>query len=101
MHIVVNHLTLQDTVDWSKLETSVEQFQASLSRERLEFRGASLVREGENEAMFLVLFQDLESLNDISRNIAAPWFTEHVKPYLAGPVDRHVGEIVAGDLTER
>ena len=100
MHIVVNHLTIQDTVDWSKLGAAVEQFQAGVSGKHPGFLGVSLVREGENKAILLVLFQDLESLNDFSRNIAAPWFTEHVKPYLAGPVDRHVGEIVAGDLTE-
>lgn len=98
MHIVVNHFTLKDAVDWTKLTTAVEQFQANLSAQRSEFRGVSLVRVSENKAIFLVLFDDLDSLNDISRNIAAPWFTEHFKPFLAGPVERHVGEIVAGAM---
>ena len=98
MHIVVNHLALQSNVDWTRLETAVEQFQASLSKQRPEFHSVNLVRVSENEAIFLVLFEDLDSLNDISRNIAAPWFAEHFKPVLAGPVERHVGEVVAGAI---
>jgi len=98
MHIVVNHFTLQDTVDWTRLEAAVEQFQSDLSARRPEFHGVSLVRVSGNSAIFLVLFDDLDSLNDISRNIAAPWFTEHFKPFVAGPVERHVGEIVAGAM---
>lgn len=98
MHIVVNHFTLQDTVDWAALEAAVEQFQSSVSRQRPEFHGVSLVRVSANKAIFLVLFEDLDSLNDISKNIAAPWFTEHFKPLLAGPVERHVGEVVAGAM---
>ncbi len=96
MHIVVNRFTFIAGADWSKLQEAVDEFQAQVSAQRPEFHGVSLVREGENDAIFLVLFDDLESLNDISRNIAAPWFAEHFKPLLAGPVDRHVGEIVAG-----
>jgi len=98
MHIVVNRFTLAAGADWPKLEAAVDTFQVRVSAQRPEFRGVSLVREGGNEAIFLVLVDDLESLNEISRNIAAPWFAEHFKPYLAAPVDRHVGEIVAGAL---
>lgn len=98
MHIVVNHFTLQDGVDWSALEAAVEDLQARVSRDLPAFRGVSLVRVSGGRAIFLVRFADLESLNDISRNVAAPWFAEHFKPFLAGPVERQVGEIVAGDL---
>ena len=100
MHIVVNHLTLQDSVDWVNLESAVERFQTEVSRQRPEFHGVSLVRIDENRAIFLVLFRDLDSLNEISREIAAPWFTEHFKPFLAGSVERHVGEVVAGALKQ-
>lgn len=98
MHTVVNHLTLHESVDWPDVESKVEEFQASLSAERSEFRGVSLVRVSGTHAILLVFFTTLEALQEISRDIAAPWFTEHLKPYLAGPVDRHVGEIVAGFL---
>lgn len=98
MHIVVNPLPLQEKVDWSALQAQVDQFHSWLSGERPEFRGVSLVRASDTQAILLVLFDDRESLDDISKNIAAPWFAEHVRPSLAGPVDRQVGEIVAGHM---
>lgn len=67
-------------------------------RERPEFLGVYLVRESENKTIFLVKYKDLDSLNDISRSTAAPWFKENIKPFLDGPVDRHVGEIMAGTM---
>lgn len=54
------------------------------------------MRVSDTQAIFLVLFDDRESLDDISRNFAAPWFAEHVRPLLAGPVNRQVGKMVAG-----
>ena len=98
MHIVVNRFSLTENVDWTILESKVNQLQAQVAGERADFHGVSLVRIGQTEAILLVLFETREALDDISKNIAAPWFTEHVKPYLAGPVDRQVGEIVAGVL---
>lgn len=98
MHIVVNHLALQDGIDWPQLEAEVETFNAHVKRAHPQCLGASLVRESGAHAIFLVRFADLASLQAISSEVAAPWFSEHVKPLLAGPVVRHVGEIVAGDM---
>jgi len=98
VHIVVNHIALQDGVDWAQLESEVEAFNQRVQREHPAFRGASLVRESGGHAIFLVRFADLASLQSISSEVAAPWFSEHFKPLLTAPVDRHVGEIVAGDL---
>jgi len=98
MHIVVTQLPLVDGIDWLEFQSKVDQFQGKLSAERPEFRGVSLVRLNDNKAILVVLFDDRESLDDISSNLAAPWFAEHIMPYLAGPVDRQVGEIVAGSM---
>lgn len=98
MHIVVNRFRLREDVDWPVLQSEVDRFHARVSRQREDLRGVSLVRVGDAEAIFLVLFETREALDDISRNIAAPWFAQHVRPFLAGPVDRQVGEIVAGPL---
>ncbi len=98
MHIVVNHFTLQESVNWSALEEKVDQFQAHMASERSDFRGVSLARVNDAKAIFLVLFDSREALDDISKHLAAPWFAEHVRPYLDGPVDRQVGEIVAGHM---
>lgn len=67
-----------------------------MAGERPDFRGGGLERVGDMQAILLVLFNDRKSLDDISRNIAASWFAEHVRPHLAGPVNRQAGEIVAG-----
>ena len=34
----------------------------------------------------------------VSANVAAPWFAENIRPYLAGPAQRSVGEVIAGEL---
>jgi len=98
MHIVINHITLRNDVDWTKLQALVVEFHDQLIAQRSDFHGLSMVRMSDNKATLLVLFEDLEALNDISKNIAAPWFGEHIMPHLEGPVDRSVGEIVAGHL---
>jgi len=98
MHIVVNQFSLLNTANWMDLQSKVDQLQARLSSERPDFRGVSLVRVNDSRAIFVVLFKNLEALNDISKNIAAPWFAEHVLPHLDGAVDRQVGEVVAGNL---
>ncbi len=98
MHIVVNDFSLHKFVDWPALESKVDQLQIQLSHEHSGFRGASLVRVSDTKAIFLALFDDRESLDDISKTRAAPWFAEHVRPLLDGPVNRQVGEVVAGHM---
>jgi hypothetical protein len=58
----------------------------------------SLIRAGNSEAIVLVLFATRQALEEISHDIAAPWFAENVRPHLSGPVSRSSGEIVAGAL---
>jgi len=73
MHIVVNHFTLQESVDWSALEEKVDQFQAHMASGRSDFRGVSLARERRTHyfrpAFFpsMVFFQLLSGLNSIMR----------------------------------
>lgn len=98
MHVVVNQITLQESTDWADLATKVDQFQTKLAKEHAEFHGISLVRVSDSKAIFLVFFDNRDALDEISKNIAAPWFAEHVRPHLAGPVDRSTGEIVAGSM---
>jgi hypothetical protein len=35
-----------------------------------------------------------EVLDEVSSKVAAPRFAEHMRPYLAGPASRSVGEVV-------
>lgn len=98
MHVVINQLTLKESTDWKDLEAKVDQFQAQVLKDHAACRSLSLVRVSDSKAVFLVFFDNRTALNDISKNIAAPWFAENVRPYLAEPVERSVGEIVAGSM---
>jgi len=96
MHAVINHLPIKPDTDWTALAGKVGAFNAGISHP--DFRGLSLIRTDDNEAIVLVLFATRAALDEISRNVAAPWFAENVRPHLAGPVSRSVGEVVAGAL---
>ncbi len=96
MHAVINHLPIKPDADWATLNGKIAAFNASI--EHPDYRGLSLIRAGENEAIILALFTTRPALEEISHEIAAPWFAENMRPYLAGPVSRSVGEVVAGAL---
>ena len=96
MFAVINHLPIKPNADWATLTSKVDTFNASITHP--DFRGLSLIRSGDNEATVLVLFSTRAALDQISRDVAAPWFAENIRPFLAGPVSRSVGEAVAGAL---
>lgn len=48
------------------------------------------------EAIVVVTCADFATLQEFSLKIAAPWLAENIRPDLAGPVARSVGEMVAG-----
>ena len=96
MHAVINHLPLQKTTDWLKLSRSFEAFEAMLREQYPSFRGCTLIRAGDDVGILVVTFDTREALDNISKNVAAPWFAEHVRPLLAGTVSRSVGEVIAG-----
>jgi len=93
MHAVVNKLSLGKPIDQSLLD-NVEQGLGALLADHPDFVRVQIVSVSDTEAILVALYKTLEALNDISKHIAAPWFAEHVRPYLAGPVDRAVGEVV-------
>jgi hypothetical protein len=94
MYAVVNRLPITANADWTAICGKVDAFNALIDHP--DFRGLSLIRAGENEAIVFVLFATKPALEVISRDVAAPWFAENMRPYLAGPANRTVGEIVAG-----
>lgn len=96
MHAVLNHLPIKPDADWAALAAKVDAFNDSIGHK--DFRGFSLIRAGDNEAIVLALFATRAALDEVSRDLAAPWFGEHVKPHLAGPVSRSTGEVIAGAL---
>ncbi len=96
MHAVINHLPLQKTTDWAALSRAFERFEAMLRAQNPSFRGGTLIRAGDDAGILVVTFDSREALDTISKNVAAPWFADHVRPLLAGAVSRSVGEVVAG-----
>ncbi len=94
MHAVINRLSLKADTNWTEFAAQCDVFNAMPSDP--EYHGLSLVRTGENEAVLIVLFATLTALEQVSKEIAGPWFAEHLRPFLSGPPQRSVGEIIAG-----
>jgi hypothetical protein len=96
MHAVINHLSLHKTTDWPALARLFQAFDEKVRAEHPHFRGGSLIRVGDDHAIVVIAFETREALDDVSKNLAAPWFAKHVRPLLAGAVSRSVGEVIAG-----
>lgn len=96
MHAIVNHLPIRPDTDWRVLAGLADELNALVDHP--DHRGASLIRVGEDAAILVVLFASRAALDRVSREVAGPWFAEHMRPHLAGAVDRHVGEVLAGPL---
>ena len=93
MHAVINKLTLGKPID-DALVQKFENDLAPLMRDKPGFVDMRLVVVSDTEAIAVVHFTTREALDDLSKNVAAPWFAENVRPYLAGPVQRSVGSVV-------
>jgi hypothetical protein len=96
MHAVINHLPLKSGTDWTELGRKFDSFQSGIGHS--DFLGAGLIRASDTEGIVFVLFKSREALVQISRDVAGPWFAENVRPHLAGPVSRSVGQVVGGGL---
>jgi len=89
VHAVVNHLPIKDGADRRELAAKFAAFELATRQGYPELASASLIRVRDNDAVPCIVYRDRQS-------VAAPWFAENVRPYLAGPVSRSVGEIIAG-----
>jgi hypothetical protein len=94
MHAVVNHLPIRPDADWSEIVRRFEGLAAVLLPGQPEVLGLQVVRAGPEEAILVITFTDAAALADFSSNTAVPWFTEQIRPFLAGPADRKTGEVV-------
>jgi hypothetical protein len=96
MHAIINRLPIRPDADWTKLAGKIEEFDKSASSISGEFKGVTLLRASPEEAILFVRFSSREGLDQFSRDVAAPWFAENVRPFLSGAVSRTVCEVVAG-----
>jgi hypothetical protein len=95
MYVVVNRLPLAKPLDAALLTTAESELIPG-ARAFPGVRSLQLVRVFENEAIIIVHVESLETLERATRDYAAPWFRQHVLPYLSGPSTRSVGAIGAG-----
>jgi len=98
MHVILNRLPLSPDVDWSALTAKVDEFNALGAMSSDAFKGVSLLRTAPDEGVLLVMFTNGDELTRVSRDVAAPWFAVNIRHLLSGPVERRVGEVVAGHL---
>jgi len=96
MHAIVNHLPMRDGADWADIAAKFDRFASEMRAAHPEFKSAIALKVDEHESILVVTYTDRESLDRLSKEVAGPWFAQNIRPYLAGPVSRSVGEIVAG-----
>jgi hypothetical protein len=96
MYAVINHLPIKSGTDWAELGRNFDSFQSMIKHP--DFLGAGLIRAADTEGIVFVLFKSREALDEVSKNIAGPWFAEYMRPHLAGPAARSVGEVIGGGL---
>lgn len=94
MYAIVNTLKLARPLDEPILGKIQEEFFPRARAANAGFLGAKIVQVSELEVVLLVFYADREALDEVSSKVAGPWFAENVRPYLAGPVARSIGEIV-------
>lgn len=91
--VVVNTLELSKPIG-SDLIHMIEADFLPRMRARQGFISFMLIRNSEQEAVVVVVYSDHAAMAEIGKNVAGPWFTEHVRPYLAAEGKRTVGNLV-------
>ncbi|MBI2719055.1 MAG: hypothetical protein HY245_07000 [Rhizobiales bacterium] len=98
MHVIITRLPIGPDADWAEMGRRVEAFDRIATAASPGFKGVSLIRSSPEEAVLFVLFEGRDELDRVSREVAAPWFAENIRPFLTGAVTRTVGEVMAGRL---
>ena len=95
MHAIVTKLALAKPLDDALLH-KVEAELIPRARQYAGFLEMRVVRVSDTEAIIPVFFSSSsrEQLDELSSKLAGPWFADNVRPYLGGPVQRSVGEVI-------
>lgn len=96
MYAVVNHLPIKLDADWQDIAAKFSAFAAATGKAFPQLKTAVLLRASDTEAIFMGVYLDKETMEHVSSNVAAPWFAENIRPYLAGPAMRSAGKVVSG-----
>jgi hypothetical protein len=96
MNAVVNHLQINPDADWGEIAQKFDAFAKDVRGRFPAMTTAVLTRMSENEAVFIGIYEDPETMRKVSSEVAAPWFTENMRQYLSGQTHRKAGEVIAG-----
>lgn len=98
MHAVVNHLPFKPDADWGDIARKFEAFAKDVRARFPAMNTAVLTKVSDTEGIFIGIYDDPETMQTVSSTVAAPWFAENIRPYLAGQVNRSSGIVVAGSV---
>ena len=95
MYTIITKLTLTKPLDAELLRKMEREFFVQAKEASPGFLGGQVVQMSDTHTVMLAFFASREALDEVSSKVAGPWFAANVRPYLAGPVERSVGEVVA------
>ena len=72
MHAVVNHLPIKPDADWAIIAERFEAFSKSTRAAYPAMNTAVLVRASDMEAIFVGIYDDPDTMQHVSSNVAAP-----------------------------
>jgi hypothetical protein len=98
MHAVVNHLPIRADADWAVIAARFEAFAKDVRAKFAAMNTAVLVKASDTEAIFVGVYDDPETAQHVSSNVAAPWFAENIRPFLSGQANRSLGPVIAGSV---
>jgi hypothetical protein len=98
MHAVINHLPIKADADWGDIAAKFDAFARDVRARFPAMNTAVLTKASETEAIFIGIYDDPQTMQEVSSNVAAPWFAENIRPYLAGQANRSSGIVIAGSV---
>ena len=98
MHAVVNHLPFKPDADWADIAEKFEAFARDVRQKFPAMNTAVLTKVSDTEGIFIGIYDDAETMQHVSSNVAGPWFAENIRKYLAGQANRTSGVVVAGSV---
>ncbi len=98
MYAVVNHLPFKPDADWADIAGKFDAFQRDVRARFPAMNTAVLTKVSDTEGIFVGIYDDADTMQHVSSQVAAPWFAENIRSYLSGQVNRSAGVVVAGSV---
>jgi hypothetical protein len=92
VHVVVNHLRLQEPEQDATAQAAQEAAQLVVDAGA---GAARVAKVGDRHLILILEFPTAEEADRIAREVGGPWMREHIVPLLANGTERHVGEVIA------